>query len=92
VSYSVIKAGLVGLTRFLATYWADAKIRVNSLSPGGVYENQDAIFVENLVSRIPMSRMAKLDEYVGAIQFLCSDASEYMTGQNIVIDGGRTIW
>jgi len=92
VSYSVIKAGLVGLTRFLATYWAEANIRVNSLSPGGVYENQDSVFVENLVSRIPMSRMAKFDEYVGAIQFLCSDASEYMTGQNIVIDGGRTVW
>lgn len=92
VSYSVIKSGLVGLTKFLATYWADQNIRVNSLSPGGVIENQDSDFIENLISRIPMSRMANVDEYIGAIQFLCSDASEYMTGQNIVIDGGRSVW
>jgi NAD(P)-dependent dehydrogenase (short-subunit alcohol dehydrogenase family) len=92
VSYSVIKAGLVGLTKFLATYWASENVRVNSLSPGGVYENQDELFVANLTFRIPMSRMAKIDEYVGAIQFLCSDASSYMTGQNLVIDGGRTAW
>ncbi len=92
VSYSVIKAGLVGLTKFLATYWAEDNIRVNSLSPGGVFENQDVDFVENLTSRIPMTRMAKVDEYIGAIQYLCSDASDYMTGQNIVIDGGRSVW
>ncbi len=92
VSYSVIKAGLVGLTKFLATYWASENVRVNSLSPGGVYENQDQLFVANLTSRIPMSRMADINEYVGAIQFLCSDASSYMTGQNIVMDGGRTVW
>ena len=92
VSYSVIKAGLVGLTKFLATYWADENIRVNSLSPGGVFENQDPDFLENLTSRIPMSRMANIDEYIGAIQYLCSDASDYMTGQNIVIDGGRSVW
>jgi len=92
VSYSVIKSGLVGLTKFLATYWADQNIRVNSLSPGGVFENQDSDFVENLISRIPMARMANLDEYIGAIQYLCSDASDYMTGQNIVIDGGRSVW
>jgi NAD(P)-dependent dehydrogenase (short-subunit alcohol dehydrogenase family) len=91
-SYSVIKAGLVGLTKFLATYWVNERVRVNSLSPGGVYENQDELFVENLISRIPMSRMAEVDEYVGAVQFLCSDASSYMTGQNIVIDGGRSVW
>lgn len=91
-SYSVIKAGLVGLTKFLATYWVNEKVRVNSLSPGGVYENQDQLFVQNLISRIPMSRMAEVDEYVGAVQFLCSDASSYMTGQNIVIDGGRSVW
>jgi NAD(P)-dependent dehydrogenase (short-subunit alcohol dehydrogenase family) len=92
VSYSVIKAGLVGLTKFLATYWAGENIRVNSLSPGGVFENQDPDFVENLTSLIPMSRMAKIDEYIGAVQYLCSDASDYMTGQNIVIDGGRSVW
>ena len=92
VSYSVIKTGLVGLTRYLATYWAESGIRVNALSPGGVLDGQDSSFVSKLVNLIPMGRMASPGEYIGAIQFLCSDASAYMTGQNIVIDGGRSIW
>jgi len=92
VSYSVIKTGLIGLTRFLSTYWVDNGIRANALSPGGVYDNQDPVFFQNLVSRIPMARMAEVDEYIGAIQFLCSDASNYMNGQNLVIDGGRSVW
>jgi len=92
VTYSVIKAGLVGLTRYLASYWLDEGVRSNALSPGGVYTGQDDKFVEKLSSLIPMGRMAGDDEYVGAIQFLCSDASAYMTGQNIVIDGGRSVW
>ena len=92
VTYSVIKSGLIGLTRYLATYWPDKGIRSNALSPGGVYNNQDEEFVKNLSKLIPMGRMAKIDEYKGAIQFLCSDASSYMNGQNIVIDGGRSIW
>ena len=92
VTYSVIKSGLIGLTRYLATYWPDKGIRSNALSPGGVYNNQDKEFVQNLSKLIPMGRMAKVDEYKGAIQFLCSDASSYMNGQNIIIDGGRSIW
>lgn len=92
VSYSVIKTGLIGLTRYLATYWAESGIRVNALSPGGVLDGQDSTFVSNLANLIPMGRMASPGEYVGAVQFLCSDASAYMTGQNIVIDGGRSIW
>jgi NAD(P)-dependent dehydrogenase (short-subunit alcohol dehydrogenase family) len=92
VSYSVIKAGLVGLTKYLSTYWATNGVRVNALSPGGVFENHDIQFVERLSNLIPMARMAKQDEYIGAVQFLCSDASSYMTGQNIVIDGGRSVW
>jgi NAD(P)-dependent dehydrogenase (short-subunit alcohol dehydrogenase family) len=92
VTYSVIKSGLVGLTMYLATYWRSSNIRVNALSPGGVYENQDPAFVEKLTSLIPLGRMAQRDEYHGAIQFLCSDASSYMTGQNLIVDGGRTIW
>jgi NAD(P)-dependent dehydrogenase (short-subunit alcohol dehydrogenase family) len=92
VSYSVIKSGIVGLTRYLSTYWSEKGVRANSLSPGGVYENQEPLFVQNLISRIPMARMANIDEYVGAIQFLCSDSSSYLNGQNIVIDGGRSIW
>lgn len=91
-SYSVIKAGLVGLTKYLATYWADGNIRVNSISPGGVENGQELWFRENLTSRIPLGRMAKREEYRGAVKFLCSDDSSYMTGQNLVIDGGRSIW
>lgn len=92
VTYSVIKTALVGLTRYLATYWADRNIRVNALSPGGVYVSQPEEFVRKLTNLIPMGRMARREEYRGAVQFLCSDASSYMTGQNIVIDGGRSAW
>jgi len=92
VTYSVIKTGLIGLTRYLATYWADKNVRVNALSPGGVYVNQPEEFVRKLTHLIPMGRMARREEYRGAVQFLCSDASSYMTGQNIVIDGGRSVW
>jgi NAD(P)-dependent dehydrogenase (short-subunit alcohol dehydrogenase family) len=92
VTYSVIKSGLIGLTKYLATYWHNSGVRVNALSPGGVFENQDLEFVAKLSEHIPLGRMANIDEYRSAIQFLCSDASSYMTGQNLVIDGGRSIW
>lgn len=91
VTYSVIKTGLVGLTRYLAAYWAEQAIRVNALSPGGVFNNQPPEFLEKLSPLIPLGRMADRRDYRGAIQFLCSDASSYMTGQNLVIDGGRSI-
>ena len=91
VTYSVIKTGLIGLTRYLATYWSDQGVRCNALSPGGVYTGQDQDFVKRLENLIPMGRMASVDEYQGAIQFLCSDASAYMNGQNIVMDGGRSV-
>ena len=92
ITYSVIKSGLIGLTLYLATYWADENIRSNALSPGGVYNGQDEEFITNLSSLIPLGRMANKDEYRSAIQFLCSDASSYMNGQNIIMDGGRSIW
>jgi NAD(P)-dependent dehydrogenase (short-subunit alcohol dehydrogenase family) len=92
VTYSVVKTGLIGLTRYLATYWAEAGIRVNAISPGGVYNNQPKEFVQKLANLIPLGRMAKMDEYQAAILFLCSDASSYMTGTNLVIDGGRSCW
>lgn len=92
VTYSVIKAGLVGLTRYLATYWATQGVRANALSPGGVFNGQGEEFVTRLTSLIPLGRMAALDEYHAAIQFLCSDASSYMNGQNVVMDGGRSVW
>jgi NAD(P)-dependent dehydrogenase (short-subunit alcohol dehydrogenase family) len=91
VTYSVIKAGLVGLTRYLATYWADKGIRCNALSPGGVYVGQGEEFVSRLSALIPLGRMAAKDEYRAAVQFLCSNASAYMNGQNIVMDGGRSV-
>ena len=92
VTYSVVKTGLIGLTRYLATYWASYGIRVNAISPGGVYNNQADDFVERLVNLIPLGRMANTNEYQAAILFLCSDASSYMTGSNLVIDGGRSCW
>jgi len=92
VTYSVVKSGLVGLTRYLASYWADKKVRVNAISPGGVYNGQPEDFVVRLTNLIPLGRMAAINEYQGAIVFLCSDASSYMTGTNLVVDGGRSCW
>jgi NAD(P)-dependent dehydrogenase (short-subunit alcohol dehydrogenase family) len=91
-TYSVVKGGLVMLTKYLATYWADAGVRANALVPGGVFAGQPEDFVERLTQLIPMGRMARRDEYRAALVFLCSDASSYMTGSNLVIDGGRTCW
>ncbi len=92
VTYSVVKHGLIGLTKYLATYWCEQGIRCNALSPGGVYTGQNEVFVSNLVKLIPMGRMAQPDEYRGAIAFLCSDASRYLNGANLVMDGGRSVW
>lgn len=92
ITYSVVKTGLIGLTRYLATYWAKAGVRVNAISPGGVFNGQPEPFLERLHQVIPLGRMANVDEYKGAILFLCSDASSYMTGTNLIVDGGRTCW
>jgi NAD(P)-dependent dehydrogenase (short-subunit alcohol dehydrogenase family) len=92
ITYSVVKSGLIGMTRWLATWWAAQGVRVNALSPGGVANEQPEQFVERLVSLIPMGRMAAADEYRAAVLFLCSDASSYMTGANLLIEGGRTAW
>lgn len=92
VTYSVIKTGLIGLSRYLATYWADQNVRSNALSPGGIFNGQDEEFVQRLSTLIPLKRMAERGEYRAAVQFLCSDASMYMTGQNIIMDGGRSAW
>ena len=92
VSYSVIKHGIIGLTKYLATYWAEKGVRSNALCPGGIITNDDNIFVKELTNLIPLGRMAQPDEYKSAIQFLSSDASSYMNGQCLVIDGGRTCW
>ncbi len=91
VTYSIVKHGLIGLTKYLATYWAKQNIRVNAISPGGIYTGQPEEFVARLTDLIPMGRMADKDEYKSAIVFLCSNASGYMNGQNLIMDGGRTV-
>lgn len=92
ITYSVVKTGLLGLTRYLATYWADKKVRCNAICPGGIENGQDSEFLEKLHDRIPMGRMASVDEYQGILIFMLSQASAYLNGAVIPVDGGRTTW
>jgi len=92
ITYSAAKYAVVGMTKYLAVYFAQKGIRVNCLSPTGVYNDHPEEFVQKLSSIIPMGRMADIDEYKGAVAFMCSNASSYMTGHNLVIDGGKTVW
>lgn len=92
VTYSVIKHGILGLTKYIATYWAQKGVRANSLCPAGVFNNQNEDFLGKLSNLIPMGRMADSDEYKGTILYLLSDASSYMTGATVIVDGGRTCW
>jgi NAD(P)-dependent dehydrogenase (short-subunit alcohol dehydrogenase family) len=92
ISYSVSKTAVVGLTKYLATYWASSGVRVNTLSPGGVFNHQPASFTDELSKRIPIGRMADRTEYRAAVQFLATQDSSYMTGHNMILDGGRSVW
>ena len=92
VTYSVVKTGLIGLTRYLATYWADKNVRCNAMCPGGVENGQPGDFLKEVNSRIPMGRMANSDEYQGTLLWMLSDSSSYLTGAIIPVEGGRTAW
>lgn len=92
IGYPIVKSGMLGLNRYLATYWAHKGIRVNCLVPGAVKHKQSKKLIKEITERVPLSRLAKKDEYRGGIIFLSSDASSYMTGQLLIMDGGRSIW
>jgi NAD(P)-dependent dehydrogenase (short-subunit alcohol dehydrogenase family) len=92
VTYSVVKAGLIGLTKYLATYWADKNVRCNAMCPGGVKNGQPEDFLKEVNKRIPMGRMANVDEYQGTLLWMLSDASSYLNGAIVPVDGGRTSW
>ena len=91
-AYTYTKSGIVGFSKYLSTYWAEKNVRVNTLTPGGVKNNQDPLFEKKYNDRIPLQRMARPEEMVGGLIYLASDASSYITGHNLIIDGGLNAW
>ena len=92
VTYSIVKSGMIGLTRYLATYWAEKNVRCNAMCPGGVENGQPNDFLNKVNSRIPMNRLADVNEYQGTLLWMLSDASSYLNGAIVSVDGGRTVW
>ena len=92
VTYSVVKTGVIGLTRYLATYWTEKNVRCNVMCPGGVENGQSEEFLHEVSSRIPMNRLAQADEYQGTLIWMLSDASSYLNGAIVPVEGGRTAW
>lgn len=92
ISYSVVKHGMIGMTKYLATYWAKKGVRVNTLCPASLENGQDPEFIEKISNLIPMGRMSKPEEYPATVLYMLSEASSYMTGATVLLDGGRTIW
>jgi NAD(P)-dependent dehydrogenase (short-subunit alcohol dehydrogenase family) len=92
ITYSVVKTGLIGITRYVSTYWAEKNVRCNAICPGGVENSQNTEFINEVIKRIPLNRMADKSEYKGLLVFLLSDASSYLNGSIIAADGGRSVW
>jgi len=92
ITYTVVKSGLIGMTRYFAIYWGPRNVRVNTVSLAGVHAGQPEEFVQRYIQQVPLGRMAEPDEYQGTILYLCADASRFLTGVNLVIDGGKTCW
>ena len=92
ISYSVSKSGLIGLTRYLATYWAEKNVRCNAICPGGIENKQSKKFISNVSNLIPLSRMAKSNEYQSTLIWMLSDSTKYLNGSIVSVDGGRTAW
>jgi len=92
ISYSIIKSGLIGLTKYLATYWCSKKVRVNALCPGGIQNNQPEEFLEKISELIPLARMARKEEYKSTIIWMLSPSNSYLNGSIVSVDGGRTVW
>jgi NAD(P)-dependent dehydrogenase (short-subunit alcohol dehydrogenase family) len=92
VTYSVVKSGMIGLTRYIATYWSDKNVRCNAMCPGGVENGQSDVFLNKVNARIPMGRLAQSNEYQSTLLWMLSDASSYLNGAIVSVDGGRTTW